>query len=97
MSVLGIEVTSRDPDRFAWQLPNTHGHSPEYLAAASKTDALWQVYYAAVDRMEEGGKFDYSVLDRMSAAAQLAEREQWNLFRNETARAATRAESTTSL
>ena len=41
MSALGIEITSREPDVFQWQSPNTYGKPPEMLAVESEIDKLW--------------------------------------------------------
>jgi hypothetical protein len=41
MSALGIEMTSREPDVFQWQAPNTYGKPAELLAIESEIDKLW--------------------------------------------------------
>ena len=49
MSALGIEITTRDPDVFRWQQPNTHGKTEEMLAVNSELDKLFAEYIRLTD------------------------------------------------
>ena len=44
MTVLGINVTDRDPDLFYWPKPNWHGKPAELLRVESKIEDLWECY-----------------------------------------------------
>lgn len=44
MTVLGINVTDRDPDLFYWPKPNWHGKPAELLRVESKIEYLWECY-----------------------------------------------------
>lgn len=49
MTVLGINITDRDPDVFYWPKPNWHGKPEELVKITNKIDVLWSRYLRLCD------------------------------------------------
>lgn len=81
MTVLGIDVTDRDPDVFYWPKPNWHGKPAELLRVESKIEDLWGRYLKKCDKVSFPNIELDNLLDEIDRLEKVKE-ILWNEWQN---------------
>jgi len=83
MTALGIEVSTRDTDRFYWPAPSTHGKSGEYLEVSNRIETLWARYIRLCDvepmPMEQLAEIEDEIKRLEKEKVYLFKRDQHNI------------------